>query len=326
MRNFYKNKNILITGGCGTIGKLLLEKLIELGPGVIRIFDTNEQSLFELRNKYSETSEEKKLRFVLGNILNLYRLQYALNDIDIVFHTASYKHVTECEYSPLEAIETNITGTTNIVQAAINQNVKKVIYMSSDKAVNPTNTMGTTKLLAEKIMIAANAYSAGKTVFANCRFGNVLDSSGSVIPLFRKQILEHKKISITDVNMTRFIITGEKALELMLYSAYISRGGEIFISKMNALKIDDLAEAMIKKYGRSTKQVIGKKPGEKLFEEFMTEEEMFRAYENKDMYIVFPHSLTIDHSVYQGFKKVKDIKNSKEIKPLTRNEIMRFLK
>jgi FlaA1/EpsC-like NDP-sugar epimerase len=185
--------------------------------------------------------------------------------------------------------------------------------------------MGTTKLLAEKLMIAANGYSAGKTIFANCRFGNVLESSGSVIPLFRKQIQEKKEITITDPNMTRFIITKDKAIELVLLSGYLSFGGEIFIFKMDAINILDLADAMIKKYGISAKKIVGKKPGEKLYEELLTEDEVSRAYEGKDMYIVLPVSEEFKTQIPEGFEKVKKVKDSREMKLLTKNKILRLL-
>lgn len=325
MRDFYKNRQILITGGCGSIGQLLIEKMLKFDPKVIRVFDTHEESLFKVRQMYADTKENKKLRFVLGDIRNKNRLQYALTDIDYVFHTASYKHVQECEYNPLDAIETNIVGTTNLIEAAIKQNVKKVLYTSSDKAVNPTNTMGTTKLLAEKLMIAANDYSAGNTIFSSCRFGNVLDSSGSVIPLFKKQINDNKTITITDPKMTRFIISKDKAIELVLLSCYLSRAGEIFIFKMDAINIVDLADAMIEKYGNAKKHIIGKKPGEKLYEELMTEDEMERAYEAKDLYVVFPSNIEFDKKHYKGFKKVKHVSTSREMKTLSKKQILRLL-
>jgi FlaA1/EpsC-like NDP-sugar epimerase len=326
MKSYFSDKNILITGGCGSVAKMLTEKLLEYEPQVIRLFDMNEESLFELRQQYSNTKNETKLRFLLGDIRNLTRLQYALTDIDIVFHTASYKHVQECEYNPIDAIDTNITGTTNLIQAAISQKVEKVIYTSTDKAVNPANTMGVTKLLAEKLIIAANQYGAKRIVFASCRFGNVLETSGSVIPLFKKQILEKKRITITDPEMTRFIITREKAVDLVLHSCEIAQGGEIFISRMDAIKIKDLAEAMIRKYGRATKEIIGKRPGEKQFEELMTEEEITRAYEGKDTYIVLVNSKDFDKNKYDNYKKVDKIFDSRKAKLLNRAEIMRLLK
>ena len=323
MKDFYRNKKILITGGAGYIGQLLIERLLEFEPAVIRVLDVNETSLFNLRQKYRH--EQAKLRFLLGDVRNLTRLQHAFRDIDIVFHAASYKHVLECEYSPIDAIETNIDGTVNVVYAAIESNVQKVIFTSSDKAANPSNTMGVTKLLAEKLMIAANTYSAHRCVFACCRFGNVVRASGSVIPLFEEQILNGEKITITDPNMTRFIIPKEKAVELVLLSGFLAQGGEIFISKMPAININDLADAMMKKYGKSSKEIVGMRAGEKMYEELMTEEEMSRAYEGEDMYIVFSQLVDTNLSDYRGFRKVENVKTSRDTKLLSRQEILRLL-
>ena len=324
MKNFYSNRNILITGGAGSIGESLVDKLLEFEPEVIRILDTNENALFHLRQKYQDESEGK-VRFLLGDIRNLNRLQYAFKDIDIVFHTASYKHVLECEYNPLDAVETNINGTANVIQAAISQNVKNVIFTSSDKAANPSNTMGTTKLLAEKLIIAANNYGAKTTIFSCCRFGNVVGSSGSVIPLFKKQILDGKKITITDPEMTRFVITKDTAIDLLLKAGILSEGGEIFTFKMPVVNINDLADHMIEKYGSAPKEVIGRKPGEKMYEDIMTEEEASRAYEGKDMYIILPQIKDIEYNSCKEYHKVQSIKSSREMQVLSKQEIFKLL-
>jgi len=324
MKNFYQNKSILITGSAGSIGQALIEKLLEYDPKVIRLFDNNENGLFNLRQKYSGESLEK-LRFLLGDIKNLNRLQYAFHGIDVVIHAASYKHVLECEYNPLDTVETNIMGTANVIQAAISQNVKNVIFTSSDKAANPSNTMGTTKLLAEKLMIAANVYGARSTVFSCCRFGNVVGTSGSVIPLFKQQIQKDHKVTITDPAMTRFMITQDSAIDLVLKAGILAEGGEIFIFKMPVVNINDLADSMIERYGDAKKEVIGKKPGEKMFEEIMTEEEMSRAYEGKDMYIIFPQVKMIDYNNYSGYSRVTAIKNSSQMKTLSKQEILGLL-
>lgn len=324
MKDFYRGKQILITGGAGYIGQLLVEKLLEFDPEVIRIFDTNENGLFNLRRKYSG-EPQKLLRFLLGDVRNLNRLQYAFRGIDIVFHAASYKHVMECEYNPLDAVETNINGTSNVIQAAINSNVRKVIFTSSDKAANPSNTMGATKLLAEKLIIAANTYSAHSTIFACCRFGNVVRSSGSVVPLFEEQITGGKTITITDPDMTRFIISTKKAVELVLLSGFLAQGGEIFIFDMPAININDLADAMMEKCGEASKEIIGSRAGEKMYEELMTEEEMSRAYEGEDMYVVFSQLVDTDRNNYKGFRKVKSVKNSRDMKLLPKEEILRLL-
>jgi len=323
MRGFYRDKKILITGGAGYIGRLLIEKLLEFTPGVIRILDMNETALFNLRHEFRH--QEKQLRFLLGDIRNLNRLQYAFRGIDIVFHAAAYKHVLECEYNPIDAVETNINGTSNVIQAAIAMDVKKVIFTSSDKAANPSNTMGATKLMAEKLMIAANTYSAHLCNFACCRFGNVVRASGSVVPLFEEQILRDKRITITDPGMTRFVISKEKAGELVLRSGFLAQGGEVFILKMPAININDLADVMIEKYGKASKEIIGRKAGEKMYEELMTEEEMSRAYEGDDMYIVFSHLVDSDLNNYEGFSKVETVKNSRESRLLSKQEILRLL-
>ncbi|MCK9580479.1 MAG: polysaccharide biosynthesis protein [Methanoregula sp.] len=324
MKNFYQGKSILITGAAGSIGQALIEKLLEFDPKVIRLFDNNENGLFYLRQKYSNDTA-KKVRFLLGDIKNLNRLQYAFQGVDIVIHAASYKHVLECEYNPLDAVETNILGTANVIQAAIHQNVKKVIFTSSDKAANPSNTMGTTKLLAEKLMIAANEYGARTTVFSCCRFGNVVGTSGSVIPLFKKQILETHKLTITDPVMTRFMITQDTAIDLVLKAGILSEGGEIFIFKMPVVRIDDLADAMCSRYGDARKEIIGKKPGEKMYEEIMTEEEMSRAYEGQDMYVIFPQTKAIDYENYTGYAPVSQIKHSSELPVLSQQNILQLL-
>jgi UDP-N-acetylglucosamine 4,6-dehydratase/5-epimerase len=324
MKHFYQDKSILITGAAGSIGQALIEKLLEYDPKVIRLFDNNENGLFSLRQKFSG-EPAKKVRFLLGDIRNLNRLQYAFNGIDIVIHAASYKHVLECEYNPLDAVETNIIGTANVIQAAISQNVKKVIFTSSDKAANPSNTMGTTKLLAEKLMIAANDYGARTTIFTCCRFGNVVGTSGSVIPLFKQQIQDDHKVTITDPAMTRFMITRNTAIDLVLKAGILSEGGEIFIFKMPVVNINDLADTMIGKYGKAKKEIIGKKPGEKMYEEIMTEEEMSRAYEGKDMYVIFPQVKMIDYNNYSGYSRVTKIRNSAQMSTLSKKEILGLL-
>ena len=325
MKDFYQDKNLLITGGAGSVGQALCEKLLEYNPKTIALFDINENGLFNLRQKYGKKFGDT-IRFLLGDIKNLDRLQYAFKGIDIVIHAASYKHVLECEYNPLDAVETNINGTTNVIQAAINQSVKKVIFTSSDKAANPSNTMGTTKLLAEKLIIAANDYGARTTIFSCCRFGNVVGTSGSVIPLFEKQILEDGVITITDPAMTRFMITQDTAIDLVLKAGVLSEGGEVFIFKMPVVRVGDLADVMIRKYGKAKKMIIGKKPGEKMYEEIMTEEEMSRAVEGHDMYVILPQTQTIEFVNYSGYVPVRSIKTSARMKPLKPAEIQQLLK
>ena len=323
MKDFYQGKQILITGGAGYIGQLLIEKLLDFAPEVIRVLDMNETALFNLRQKYHQ--QEKQLRFLLGDVRSLNRLRYAFQDIDIIFHAAAYKHVVECEYNPIDAVETNINGTSNVIQAAIEKGVKKVIFTSSDKAANPSNTMGVTKLMAERLISAANDYGARSTVFACCRFGNVVRASGSVVPLFEEQIMNGKSVTITDPNMTRFVIPKEKAVELVLLSGFVAQGGEVFIYKMPAMNINDLADAMMAKYGEVPKEITGRRAGEKMYEELITEEEMSRAYESEDMYIVFSQLVNIERGNYKGFRKAETVKNSRDTRLLSKQEILGLL-
>ena len=324
MENYYKDKVILITGAAGSVGQELIKKLLEYDPAIIRCFDNNENGIFNLRVKYSKDNSGK-LRFLLGDVRDFERLEYAFRDVDIIFHAASYKHVLECEYNPLDAVNTNILGTANVVRAAINQNVKKVIYTSSDKAANPSNTMGTTKLMAEKVMVSANDYGARRTIFSCCRFGNVMGTSGSVIPLFIDQIKNKKDITITDPGMTRFMISQNTAIDLVLKTATLAAGGEIFIFKMPSVNIDRLADVLMEKFGMTEKVMIGKKPGEKMYEEIMTEEETSRAFENEDMFIIYPYLAGYEYQKKAGYKKVENIKNSSEMKTLSKEEIKMLL-
>ena len=202
---YYTDKKILIIGGTGTIGRGLIKELVKQDPEVIRIFSRDEYKQFIMENKLND---KKKFRFLIGDVRDYERVERAMNDIDVVFNLAAMKHVPACEYNPTEAIKTNVTGMENVIKAAMHNNVESVIFTSSDKAINPANSYGATKLLAEKLVQAAN-FSKGncKTKFVAVRFGNVMGSRGSVIPLFKKQIEENRKITVTDPEMTRFMMT-----------------------------------------------------------------------------------------------------------------------
>ncbi|MCL2116405.1 MAG: polysaccharide biosynthesis protein, partial [Methanobrevibacter sp.] len=242
MESFYKGKKILVTGGSGSIGSEIVEKLVSLPVDSIRVFDNNETALFDLETDLNSP----KIRTLIGDIRDLERLNRAFEDIDIVFHAAALKHVPLCEFNPFDAVKTNVVGTQNVLDAAINCDVAKVILVSTDKAVNPINVMGATKLLAERLILSANSYAGNKrTIFSCVRFGNVLNSRGSVIPLFKKQIKNGGPVTITDPDMTRFIMHISDAADLILKSGQKAIGGEIFILKMSAVKITDLANAMI---------------------------------------------------------------------------------
>jgi FlaA1/EpsC-like NDP-sugar epimerase len=285
----YEGKSILVTGGVGSIGSEIVKKVLTKKPKVVRVFDNNETALFYLNQEINSPS----FRPLLGDIRDKERLITACEDIDIVFHAAALKHVPLCEYNPFEAVKSNVIGTQNILDAALLKNVERFVLVSTDKAVNPNNVMGATKLLSERLTISTNNYRGSKkTKFSCVRLGNVLDSRGSVIPLFKKQILGGQPLTITDVEMTRFMMSIDKAVDLILQTGSHSTGGQIFISKMSALRIIDLAEILLTELkGKDVKideniKIVGRRPGEKLHERLMTFEEASFAKEDDEMFIV----------------------------------------
>ncbi len=290
----YHQKKILITGGTGTIGNHLIKQLLQDDPQVIRIFSRDEYKQYEMGIQFAEHAS--KLRFLIGDVRDQERLIRAMKDIDYVFHLAAMKHVPFCEYNPFEAVQTNIIGTQNVIQAAIHNNVKKVLFTSTDKAISPTNTYGATKLTGERLISSAESQKGStQTIFSAVRFGNVMGSRGSVIPLFKKQILNGERITITDPNMLRYMMTPSQAIHLILKANDIANGGEIFVLKMPVVKIGDLANAidelMQEKYDLPQKvdiKYIGLRPGEKKFEELMTMDERLIADEQNDMYVIPP--------------------------------------
>jgi FlaA1/EpsC-like NDP-sugar epimerase len=322
----FKNKKILVTGGTGSIGSELVRKLLEFNPKVIRVLSNDENVQFDLEQ---ELKEYGNLRFLIGDVRDKERLKMATEEVDIVFHAAALKHVPLCEYNPFEAIKTNVIGTQNLLEVAMDKEVEKVITISTDKAVNPVNVMGATKLLAERLTIAANYYRGlRRTVFSCVRFGNVLGSRGSVLQVFEKQIKNGGPLTVTSPNMMRFVMNIQKAVELVLKTAEMTKGEEIFIFKMPALRVGTLAEVMIEKlapkYGYVPKsieiKIIGKRKGEKLYEELMTEDEATNAYETEDMLVVLPHPPK------KGVKKISVKRlTSKDSKTLTKKEIDRLL-
>lgn len=335
LANYYEDKTILVTGGVGSIGSELVKKLLEFNPKSIRILDNNESGLFHLDHKLNSDT----LRFFVGDIRDKERLRLAIHDVDVVFHAAALKHVPLCEYNPFEAIKTNVLGTQNLIDVSLEENVQKLITISTDKAVNPTSVMGATKLLAERLTISANYYKGfKKTCFSTVRFGNVLYTNGSVIPLFKNQISKGGPITITHKDMTRFMMSIENAVKLVLKAASIARGEEIFILKMPTLKIEELADVMIEELSslfgfmpnQIKKEYIGMRPGEKLFEELMTEEESKYTYENSEMYIVIPNDLIKRDELFEVpqsfFKTINKEYTSNSNVFLSKNEIKTLIK
>ncbi|MFA5049550.1 MAG: SDR family NAD(P)-dependent oxidoreductase [Candidatus Micrarchaeia archaeon] len=337
----FTGKKILVTGGAGSIGSELVKCLLKYDPEVIRILDINETGLFELEQHCG--GNENKIRMLIGDIRDKNRVTRAMQGIDFVFHAAALKHVYINEYTPSEAINTNVIGTQNVINAAIENNVYKMITISTDKAVNPTSVMGTTKLLAEKITSAAEYYrGTSRTVFASVRFGNVLISRGSVIPLFLNQISLGGPVTITDPKMTRFIIPTDKAIELILQATAFAKGGETFILRMPSVKILEMAEVLIELYGpkygylpdKIKIKTIGAKMGEKIHESLLTD------YEKMHARVVDGKLIVIDPLIrsLRGLESDKNekafaeegstlntINNKSDIKTLTKDEIRKLL-
>lgn len=313
MEQFYSNKKILITGAAGTVGKELIDQLLGQDIQEIKALDNDEAGLFYLNESYRK---EKRYNGFFCNVRDFHKLKYLCNDVDIIFHCAAMKHVIISEMSPLDAMKTNAVATDNVIQAALESDqVSRVIYTSSDKAVNPTNVMGTTKLLGERLVTSAINQKNGKDiVLSSTRFGNVIGSKGSVVPIFYKQIRDGKHVTITDDGMTRFVMTISQAAQLVLESCSIAKGGEVFATKMPVVRIIDLAKAMISLlapvFGHNENDVqieyIGSKSGEKLYEELMTEEEKGRAVELANMFAIKPAFIPIydevDYLAYESLK------------------------
>ena len=309
----FNNKRILVTGACGTVGRELVRQLLassDYRPDEVIGVDNNETELFFIDQEFLADS---RARFFLADIKDRDELSRRMRDIDIVFHTAAFKHVILCERSPQQALMTNIHGVQNVVEAAIENKVERVIFTSSDKAVNPTNVMGTSKLMGERLMTAANSQKRGDgPVFASTRFGNVLGSSGSVIPIFHNQIASGGPVTLTDRQMTRFVMSIQEAVKLVIDSAAQARGGEVFVTKMPVVRIEDLAQAMIQelapRYGRQPKDIelveVGIKPGEKLFEELMSLEETSRALELDQYFSVLPAFRGIYHDIQYDYDNI----------------------
>jgi FlaA1/EpsC-like NDP-sugar epimerase len=302
LENIFRGKKILVTGGTGCIGSEIVRSVLKYKPQVVRIFSNDENATFQMINETDATGikmmhEIPNKRFLIGDIRDKERVLLAMEDIDIVYHAAALKHVPLCEYNPFEAIKTNVLGTQNVIEAALESGVDRVISISTDKAVNPINTMGATKLLAEKLIIDGNEGKGSKpTIFSTVRFGNVSFSRGSVIPLFEEQIRQKKPITITNPEMTRFMMSLADTVELVFKATLLAKGGEVFILKMPVVQLGNLVDIIIETYAEKyhykkeaiEKRIIGLRPGEKMFEELMTESEAAVAFETNDMLIITP--------------------------------------
>ena len=291
--SFYR-RSWFVTGACGTVGSELLKQIALLEPRQVVAIDNNESETFFTREAFAK---DPRFSIFVCDLRDKNDLASRMQGAEIVLHAAALKHVILCEQSPMAAVTTNISGTQNVIECAQSAGVERLLFTSSDKAVNPTNVMGTSKLMAERLVSAANAFSRkGKQIFASTRFGNVLGSRGSVVPLFRRQIASGGPVTLTDAEMTRFIMSLSQAVSLVLDSVFLARGGEVFITKMPVVRIIDLAHAMIEElaptFGYRPADIaieeIGSKPGEKLYEELMNEEEVRRALELPNYFVITP--------------------------------------
>ena len=295
MRQFIEGKTILVTGGTGSIGSEIVRQVLEFDPKMVRVMSRTEHMQYALMQQLGRLPN---LVCFIGDVRSPERLNRAAVEADVIFHVAAMKHVPICEFNPFEAVETNVIGAQNVVNAAISNRVKQVIAISTDKAVNPMNVMGGTKLLAEKLFTSAHHYAGvSGTKFACVRFGNVLGSRGSVIPAWLDQIAKGQPMTLTHPDMTRFFLSIPQAVNLVFKAMRRMVGGEIFILKMPVLRMGDLAESIIDWfapiYGRDPvsveRKVVGIRAGEKLYELLMSEDEAAIAREVEEMFIIPPH-------------------------------------
>jgi len=332
MTSFLTGKSILITGGTGSIGSILTKRSLLDKAKIIRIFSNDENGLHELE---SQLKPHKSLEFIFGDIKDEKSVDDAAKDIDIVFHAAALKHVDRCEVFPFEAVMTNVMGTKKLIKSSIKEKIKKVILISTDKAVNQIGVMGATKLLGEKLITAEAFHKKSTTIFTSVRFGNVFQTRGSILPRIENQIKKGGPISLTDKRMIRFFMTQEEAVELILSATKLAKGGETFVLKMPLIKLNDLFECLKEilapKYGFKKSQIktklVGIRPGEKLVEFLLTKFEMEHALETKDFFIIPSLNKQTKNLKYPGAKKPTRINNYFEnLKPISKQELTKILK
>ena len=304
-KNKFKNKTILITGGTGSFGKSFLKRILNFGCE-IRVFSRDELKQNDLRNEV----DNKNVKFYLGDVRDKDSLVRAFKGVDYVFHAAALKQVPSCEFFPMEAVKTNILGTSNVLDAAENYNVKKVVVLSTDKAAYPINAMGMSKALMEKVMVAKSRnLDSSKTIFCGTRYGNVMASRGSVIPVFIDQIKKNKDLTITDPSMTRFMMSLDDAVNLVLFAFENAKQGDIFVQKSPAATIEVLAKALIEIYdSKSNIKIIGTRHGEKIYETLVNKEDMFKAEDVKEYYRIPADNRDLNYESFYSSGQILDSK------------------
>lgn len=307
MRHLVDGKKVIVTGGTGSVGSEIVRHLLKTKAKQIRVYSRDEHKQHELKH---ELRDDKRLRFLIGDIRDKERTDFAFQGIDICFHAAALKHVPVCEYNPFEAVKTNIVGTQNVIDVALANDLEKVLAISTDKAADPASVLGASKLMMERLVTAANAtVGPHRTRFASVRFGNVLGSRGSVVELWEKQIRKGGPVTVTDARATRFFMEISEAVELVFAALDRMQGGEIFVLKMKPpRRVIEYAKDFIKQRARGKQipiKLIGLRPGEKLHELLMSEDESAHAIELRDMFVILPQTSGVDMPKlsYRGAKR-----------------------
>ena len=298
--DFFKNKTLMITGGTGSFGSTVLKHFLDSELAEIRIFSRDEKKQDDMRHdlqaKHPDLAE--KVKFYIGDVRNMRSVQDAVQGVDYIFHAAALKQVPSCEFFPMEAVRTNVEGTDNVLHAAVEAGVKRIVCLSTDKAAYPINAMGISKAMMEKVIGANARVAAGKTTICCTRYGNVMCSRGSVIPLFIDQIQSGNPITITDPNMTRFLMNLDEAVELVMFAFEHGEPGDLFVQKSDASTIGDLAKAVQQLFGDTGTRIIGTRHGEKLFETLMTNEECVRSIDMGNYYRVLPDGRDLNYDKF----------------------------
>ena len=292
----FHGKTLLITGGTGSFGNAVLRRFLDTGVGEIRIFSRDEKKQDDMRKYY----HHDKIKFYIGDVRDLASVKNAMHGVDFIFHAAALKQVPSCEFFPLEAVKTNVLGTDNVLTAAIECGVRKVICLSTDKAAYPINAMGISKAMMEKVFVAkAKTVDSGKTLICGTRYGNVMASRGSVIPLFLEQIRSGQPLTVTDPHMTRFLMSLEEAVELVVYAFAHAQAGDIMVEKAPACTIGDLAQALLEMFhAKNDIRIIGTRHGEKLYETLLTREEYLRAVDMGNFYRIPADNRDLNYAKY----------------------------
>ena len=309
MYQIFKDKILLITGGTGSFGNAVLRRFLKLDIKEIRIFSRDEKKQDDMRRKYTDD----RLKFYIGDVREYESIMNAIRGVDYIFHSAALKQVPSCEFHPIEAVKTNIIGTENVLTAAINANVKRVICLSTDKAVYPINAMGISKAMMEKVVVAKSRQGGDSTVICGTRYGNVMASRGSVIPLFVELIYANKELTLTDPNMTRFMMTLDDAVDLVLFAFSNGKPGDIFVQKAPAATVGDMTQALCELMGKPNHptRVIGTRHGEKRYESLLSREEMACAVDMGDYYRIPPDLRDLNYDKYVDLGE-EDITNADE--------------